>query len=670
MITEWSGRPVGGAKSDETSCNSGGLFSEVGAYNYSNYYKNWSSVDISDEAFEDLGDGTFSVKIEDLASYSCTDMRIAVVSKATPTDTLARVEYHVPIIVKDGTKTTNDAIFTGKGSETCETCDVVILSNATLKKVSEGVNSIRDIEVYAGGNLWIPSGQTFTANQLIMRSKGDVVPTADIQGTLSRAKTTLLHDKRIDGNRWYFFALPYDCDLAEITFRNGEAAAHGTDYLIKYYDGEERAASATAVFSNSTHWKPFEGATIKAGQGYIVAVNPHTGHTYAELRFPMKDPDLKKGSTNVTVHAWGGNQTDEALRPNHKGWNLVGNPFLNTYKSNVLGAPLRSGTLELDAEGKYVLNTTGAKNVRFVYVPVNGGYGNYTTAAVSSQALSPFYSYFVQIGTDASKTGGDDPSTERGVEFTSANVQKASIVRRAPQEEIEEDDAVMVAFDITNDKQERDETTLLISDQFTDGYDIMDDGLKWRGSQYTTYTTPIIATRNNEGEMAFNAMPDSTAAKTGVPVNFYAAYAGEYIISLNGMYGIDNIKEAKLFDATTNQYYDLLTDNYTFTATKGNNTERFRLFVTVKRKSPAITTGNDNLLDGRVSLTTIDRTLVLSGLNEAADIYVYDMNGKLIRSDKSAGNGNVWRTDVPATGVYFVRVNGTSGQQTLRAIVK
>ena len=74
--------------------------------------------------------------------------------------------------------------------------------------------------------------------------------------------------------------------------------------------------------------------------------------------------------------------------------------------------------------------------------------------------------------------------------------------------------------------------------------------------------------------------------------------------------------------------------------------------------------------NGQLSLIAIERTLVLSGLTENADIYVYDMNGKQITGTHTAGDNGVWRTIVPATGVYFVRVNSANSQQTLRTIVK
>ena len=153
-------------------------------------------------------------------------------------------------------------------------------------------------------------------------------------------------------------------------------------------------------------------------------------------------------------------------------------------------------------------------------------------------------------------------------------------------------------------------------------------------------------------------------------MNYYAAKAGTYTIRTDSRYDLEEVKSAMLHDVTNNTWTDLLENNYEFYSDKGDNTNRFMLYVRVERKkAPEVATGNDNLLDGKLSLIAIDKTLVLSGLTDAADIYVYDMSGKMIKSEHGAGNG-IWRATVPATGVYFVRVNGAAGQQTLRTIVK
>ena len=306
-------------------------------------------------------------------------------------------------------------------------------------------------------------------------------------------------------------------------------------------------------------------------------------------------------------------------------------------------------------------------NARYIVEPIDNGWTGYRQTTISN--LKPFMSYFIQIGTTTD--GKDTPETERNITFNKTS--KASIARRnMPAEEAEEPMyPVWYGIEMTAPNAEKDNTTLLISDEFTDGYDMMDDLIKMRGSYYQYYPYPVLASRNNEGEMAFNALPDSSASVIGVPLNYYAAQAGTYTIRTDSRFDLEEVKSAMLYDATTNQYNDLLAGDYSFTTAKGDNTNRFKLFVRVERKkAPEVATGTDNILEnGKLSLIAIDRTLVLSGLDEAADIYVYDMSGKLIKGERNASEG-VWRANVSAQGVYFVRVNSQSGQQTLRTIVK
>lgn len=659
LCTEWYGKQVSKTNAETSTCNS---FSEVGNFDYYNSYQKYEPMETGFEATPN-GDGTMTITITadgGLAALSCNYLKIKV-TNADQSKELAEVEYKVPIIVSaENTQTDNTTLFK---YDDCSICDVAILQNASLKAVDGGENTLSDLEVYSGGKLVVPTSKEMNINSLTMRSKGDVVPKADIQGTLNRLNTTLNFDKRIPGDRWYFFALPYDCEVSDITFRNGIDAVNGVDYLIQYYDGAERAAQGTASFSGSAHWKPFEGSTLLAGQGYIIAVEPKSGHTNAELRFPMKDPNLAKTSTGVAVRAWGGDKDDDELKPNHKGWNLIGNPFLNTYKKNVLGEPLQLGTLEEGDDGYELVTSPASKNIRFVYVPQRGGWDNYTTVAVSLQDLEPFFAYFAQIA--------GNPEDNLGVSFTRTNVEVApsSIVRRSPKE-VADDEPIWVILDMIDSQQAKDETTILISDQFTDGYDLMDDGLKWRGDYYTSYGSPLIASRNNDGEMAFNALPDASA-EAGIPLNYYAPKNGNYTFALNGVMGMDNLKEVQLFDASDGQYYDLLAGDQVFNLKKGNNTSRFTLFVKVDRNKPLIPTDIDDVTtDGSLSLIAINKTLVLSGLTNDANVYLYDMSGKLLRGERANGNTGVWRATVPTTGVYFVRVNSAAGQQTLRTIVK
>ena len=95
--------------------------------------------------------------------------------------------------------------------------------------------------------------------------------------------------------------------------------------------------------------------------------------------------------------------------------------------------------------------------------------------------------------------------------------------------------------------------------------------------------------------MAFNALPDASAV-AGVPLNFFAAYQGTYTISYNDKFDRDNeVKEVQLFDKTTNQWYDLMSEPYEFTSSRVDTKDRFILSVRVERKKPQTPTGLEDI---------------------------------------------------------------------------
>lgn len=675
LCSEWYGEHVDYSNANTSSCNS---FTKVGSFDYYSSYQQYESLSTSYYTATPQADGTMQVTINSpysLADLACKFLKISVTKQNSvdplKTDTLTSLEYRVPIIVSAlNTQTDDNTLFPNSkydGAEGCSLCDVVILKGASLKSVTGGKNSLHNIEVYRGAKLEVPDGQTLTINDLIMRSCYDTVPQANIVGNLNCFADNLFFEKRVDENQFYWITLPYNCKMEDVTLTSGEQPTYGNgkDWVLYTYNGVKRANTQAGGCWDEVP----ENSTLIAGKGYILGVTPKTGHEFVELRFPMTATAWDKDRATIGVPVKGTKGTSDGVAVNHIGWNLVGNPYLTDYAPGHIGETTAGTTSSnIIPEGLLVEGNpfTYSGTVRYVNIPQGGGYSEYSQIAIGSQVLPPFMSYFVQIN-------GTDGETYN-VQFSNSLDQYAPSPVRRRMPAAEDDHIVWVPFNLTNSNGETDETTLLVSNRFTDGYDMMDDLVKWRGDyyQYSVITTkPVLATRNATEELAFNALPDNSAAVTGVPVNFFAAYDGEYTFSINGKYGLDEVKEAQLWDATTQQYYDLLAEDYSFTSSRGNNTERFTLFVRVERKEePEIATGNDNILaDGKLGLMAIDQTLVLSGLTNDADVYVYDISGKLMISDHVSGN-SIWRTTVPATGVYFVRVNGANGQQTLRTIVK
>ncbi len=690
---EWRGRNIclsstgasnAGVENDsKLTCNS---YQDLGTFDYNQYYKEWDKIGddkVLDSYLRDPETKTYEIPIEDLSNYSCLNVRFQLTD---PDDAhvITEAPVQVPILVS-GNKSTNHAIFNeivktdggvplyGESVTRCQTCNVVILSNGVLTKAATGTTNdakeVGDLKIYPGGKLVVPSGTTdFKVNSLAFRRHEDDIPTADIQGSIgfpSTAPVSTFLDIRIDPTNWHYFTLPYDCNVSDVTFVDGTRAVVGTDYFLSSYDGEHRAATKTSSWKDLT-----SSDVLHKGIGYIIAL-PGDGKVQRELRFPMSNSVIADEQENKDIgnlHAWGGDKDDTELTPNHKGWNLVGNPYL-TYYNSTWGDPLALGALIHDPdedpwEGHWVIDEETA-SLRYIVVPQEHGWSEYLQVRVDDSAypMKPFTSFFVQIG-------GDDPGTEQVINFVASKAQHQSIVRRQPAEYEDDNHEVWFGINLINSTGEKDETALLISDQFTDEYDMMDDLVKMRGTYYKYYSKPVLASRNSAGEMAFNALPDQSA-KEGVPLNFYAAAKDDYTIAIDGRYSLDEIKEAQLYDAELDKWHDLLAGNYSFAvAKKGDNKTRFTLYVTVERKQPQVTTEKDNIY-GQLTLTTLDKTLVLSGLREDADIYVYDISGKLMAAGtyRLSDDNSVWRTTVPAQGIYFVRVVKGTKQQTLNTIV-
>lgn len=603
---EWKGVQIPGSTTQGTKpglSNSCDGFAVLGGYNYNDYYVDFE-ISGTPTTFDDLKsdpfDGTYEIPVTGLIDKACTMVRIELTDGSD--NLVIRKDVKVPIMIS-GSKNTTDDIFHDnyKDEDICRACDVVVLDGGTLTKVPDGtsgdIDEVRDLKIYPNGKLVIPSGRNYTVNSLAFRRQEDEVSTADIQGGLTVNETDAVYlDVRIDPTNWHYISLPYDCNVSDITFSTGDPAVLGTDYLLKWYNGEKRAATQSGGC-----WEMVGASSVlKKGLGYIVAL-PGNDIIKKELRFPMANAVIADDKTNKTiagVYGYGCDKDYTKVRANHRGWNLIGDPYFLPYRSDIENPVLRGEIVEDHSvepwDGHYKFNDP-VNDLRYIVEPVNNGWSEYRQVAMADYSMTPFTCYFVQIG-------GTNPSAEQGILLDQGQVTgRSSIVRRqrSEYEDVEDTHPVWCAIDLVNSKNEKDETTLLISNDFTDEYDMMNDLVKMRGDyyQYAQVTTkPVLASRNNEGEMAFNALPDASAV-AGVPLNFFSAYSGSYTFAYNDKFDRDNeVKEVKLLDKTTNQWYDLMNEPYEFSTGRENNTTRFVLSVRIERKkAPQITTDIDNI---------------------------------------------------------------------------
>jgi hypothetical protein len=683
LCEEWVGYHIIGKASlgKDSTCKG---MSEVAGFDYSNYY-------VTMETFSDEttigdyanGDGTYTLPIPHLDTLACRLVRIQL---AKDGNVIASSDPQVPIIVTTD-KSTNDALFNQHSIDTCKVCDVVVRDKAKLTKAANGAANDRaelnTITVYSGSQLIVPSGATnMKINNLILRSLEDTVSTASFAGGIQfkGAGNKVYHSKRVKQDRWYWFCLPHACSTSKVTWQDGTKATIGKDFHLKYYDGAQRAAT-----QQGGCWKEYTGSTIQPGVGYILSVEQRVGHTYRELIFPMDTISEGETPKGVPVDDYG---AGEAITPNHKGWNLVGNPYMTYYQKNKINAgdknlpALTVGKLiphdSIDAENPlrtihtYTIDVSGGNNAPFITIPVNSGNSEYQQQAIMDYDLPPFMSYFVQIGNNT------PVSEKQYVNFyktdltnSATNLLHAPAARKQQEDEqAVQIEPVWITLRMKNHEQEADETTFIISDQYSADYEIGSDLGKWFGDNYKDYTKPVLYSKANDGDkLVFYSLPDASAEQW-IPLGFWGGNVTQPItFSLRrNNRKLDYVKSVMLHDKTQNTYTELLENDYQFapgSQTKLNGS-RFEVKVLLERPKN-VPTGLGNIHEGLYAYANGSQ-LVVVGLPEQASVWIYDAVGHLIASEATV---NYMRTyTMPAQGVYFVRVNSAAGQQTLRTIVK
>lgn len=698
---EWEARQVCMSGDDgDLTC---AAYQELGTFDYSDYYTKYETM--GDEKVFDQNarnaDGTVTIEITDLYKHACSNIRVKLTNSNS--EVLSDREYKVPIMITTDQETAytdenknqnafyalqenlatvevdNEGNPTGNKTnltldevrEICKTCDVVVRDNATLTKVTDGTTNdhpqVRNVYVYEGASIVIPDGvnHNYTINGLSLRRKGDVVASAQVQGAgkfVLPADEPVCLDLRVDANNWHWFTLPFDCDIADVTWVDGTPAKYNTDWFLMYYDGESRAAS-TNPYDN--HWKVYSGTTIEAGKGYIVGITgdlTYPNYTF-ELRFPMAQDVLTAEQTNKTVpvNAWGVKSDNT---PNNLGWNLVGNPYLNYYKTADVYSPLAGLPLihYIDTDpvtGEWYYEYSGG--VPYVVTPIDGGWYEYQQELASGVNLMPFTAYFVQVGDPETHTNGQALNAS----FEANNRGKKSIVRRAPREVEEIEEPIIVRVELTNSKGESDKTSLVIDDRFTNEYEMNGDFFKWFGDYYNYYTKPVLYTIGaDQGKRAFNALNEELA-KQPIPMGMYAAQAGNYTFSLNQQFDLSRVEEVWLYDATQSTYTNLMQSDYTFSTSKVNGAGRFSLSV---KLAPKVATSIDNVTADKVWATTHTKQVIVNGLENGMHLWLYDATGKLLYNEPTSNYQHTY--SVPQTGTYFVSVMKGNAKQTIKVVVE
>lgn len=542
--------------------------------------------------------------------------------------------------------------------------------------------------VYGGAKLTILPGFTLTVDTLVLRNSNDAeAPAISFGDATSHIKINsgiIYHDLRIPDDRYYTFSVPFDCTLGDVRYGgliSNEAipvpeldAAHDNTYWLKFYNGEQRALDAASGNLQRTYWQHVcgDGASkatrdayvAKAGKGYIIGLADNTvgNHHKRTLRFKMNvgtDTEWNKYENGALNEGEPYTKEVEVVPSTaenkiNAGWNFIGNPYLHTYYPGSVGpeSGLLAGYWTETSPGKYQLDGVEA-GVPYltVYNPDEEIYQQ-VRADQAGAAIKPFLPVFVQVETQ-NRLKFTEPMTSR-------SQQAPAIIRRNAQTPSARTGILLYE----PSTYEFDQTGLVISDKYSQEYEIGGDLLKMKNSGRLNVYSMLDA---NTG-LAFNAINEAQA-ENNVPIGVDIPRAGKYTFMFDQFsYDPTQVKQLLLTDFELGKTVDLLMRDYEFTIRKGTNNTRFAVAVVLNEDENIATptSVSDTDREDAYCYTTTEG-LTVTNIQKATDIRIFDLLGMQIHS--AEGVTGKQHFSLPQ-GVYNIVLTTGNEQTTLRGIVR
>ena len=133
----------------------------------------------------------------------------------------------------------------------------------------------------------------------------------------------LYFDLYTDSKSWRFTALPSDFIVKDLKTPGGKKLKFGDDYLLMWYDGEVRATG-----SQGGNWKSYNlEDEILAGMGFIAGLSDD--YKKKEIRFELNKSIIDSESYKKQIGPLFAYGISNPVGPNHKGWNMIGNPYMD-----------------------------------------------------------------------------------------------------------------------------------------------------------------------------------------------------------------------------------------------------------------------------------------------------------------------------------------------------
>lgn len=470
--------------------------------------------------------------------------------------------------------------------------------NITLPADKEDL-ATTDIVVTGGKTLTIPEGETIIINSLTLKGgllgedskSGYAMPSVVIpdDATLVRKNTTINLDLVVNNDSWYPFAVPFEVanTAANVNYINptlkeyaNANQGYGKFYRILEYNGALRAENGVNSAENWVHVGRTD-VKLMPGKGYAISAVPAAGDDTVTIRITMtvdnawlangeqESITVKEQTTTrnaVEVTAYTSEAAEEHQR--HAGWNFVANPYLANFAGTNASGSFINGEILID-KGEYSYSDD---KVPYVTIPTYD-FAHYNQVRLSEATLSPAYSFFVQVDKSGTMTFATDGRQQA----------PASIAARNAEER-----PVKMDVDITlSDNHSSDQTGIIISDRYSDAYEIGRDLEKLFGSAYNLSVYTLMA---DNTPLAFQALAIRSNMQV-IPVGYRAPEQGEYTFHLNeATSSIDLLNEQYeqlvLVDYQTGELTNLLIADYTFYSERTQADNRFAIYAVPRQNAP------------------------------------------------------------------------------------
>ncbi len=599
------------------------------------------------KGFDGRADGTYEIALTGkAATLSDTDIEITFTHPAGWT---AKTTRSVPKFI------TQDEDLTTEINNSRR--DVMIMGDVSLNAdLTATEKALGDVYIHPEASLQLGKSGHLKARSLVLYSERDKSPSLLLPDnqhafTLTGSVPTIYYVKRIWGDRYYFFSLPYDCQSSDIRFADGSAAVIREHYYIQYYDGAARA-NTNGAKNSWTHIVANKGDafTLEAGKAYVVGL-AGAATAQNDIIFPMKVTtgnrdlhvfDNQDKMVGVIAHS------TEKTSLDNKGWNGIGNPYFASYayqgKEGDNQTSLQAGYLKgIDV----VLNGTNDPNAIYMTVPYPNQDRYYYQTVYGKTTIPPFGVFFVQAGKNETL----------GFACESRNPQSIVARKQAAGEVLSRSYAGITL----SNSSFTDETALVIGDQFTQSYEIGSDLSKMLAEG----EHPQVYINDNAYRYAFKSLSVADAAGTN-DLGVYLPSNGEYTFAVNDYFDHSGMQAIYLTDKEAGVKVNLLQTPYTFTSGAVHTTSRFALSAVL---SADVAT---DLTSGTAIAWSVWQDAPLhvqvQGLAVGDMVRVYDTMGHLIL--ETVAHDTAVAFSLPAEGAYCIQTVGVKGVQVKKMMVK